>query len=492
VSSTAILFVASIATSTTPDELEFDRPLVERLVSSYTELEPATLGEGPALELDEVLASVEAHHPVLVSATARVRGARGNQLAAAGGFDPKLGAKGQLTPEGFYDVDALDAKLVQPTPVYGLEMFGGYRVGRGNFATYDARETLDGGEIKGGIRLPVLQDGWIDQRRADLRTADLGLEEAEARRNLEALALAVQAGGAYFSWVAAGEAYRVAVRLVRLAERRTAQIDTMVDAGAAPQIYRAENLRSLLKRRAKLVESRRKLEKTAIKLSLFYRGEDGEPERPPFSALPERVPMGERLPEAELSAGLSRALEGRPIVAALRAKLAALEVKSELANNRVLPRLDLELAVSKDLGADPSDKTLEALDPLSIKAGLAMEFPLLLRKGRGKALEADSKVAATAAKLRFTRDKLRTEIQDLWSALRASARRAKVADLAADTAEAVAAGERARLAAGATSPFILNLREQAAADARLEEIEARATLRITLTAWRMLTLVPAP
>lgn len=491
---TTILFVAHLAPTTAPDELQFDRPLVERLTAAYAELGPvrtATLGGGSTLELDAVLASVDAHHPVLVSANARIRGARGERLAARGGFDPKLAAKGQLNPEGFYDVSALDTKLAQPTPLWGTELYAGYRIGRGSVASYDDRKTLDGGELKGGLRVPILQDGWIDERRASLRTADLGVREAEAIRDAEALGLAVTAADAYWVWVAAGEAYGVVVQLVRLAERRGAQIDEMVGAGAAPQIYRAENLRSLLKRRAKLVESERKLQKTGIKLSLFSRSSEGEPAVPGLSALPPRVPTARRLPAEALEDGVRRALEARPELAALEAKVSALRVESELADNRVLPRVDVELAVAKDLGTDSDSKNLESLDPLSVKAGLVVELPLLLRKGRGKAEKARAKLLDTRAKLDFTRDKVTAEVRDLWSALTASARRAEVARQAAEVAEAVAAGERARLVAGATSPFVVNLREQAAADARLEEIDARARLQVALVAWRMVTMVQA-
>lgn len=479
-----------------PIETEgFNRALVERLTRAYAALGPvetATLGGGDVLTLDEVLASVEAHHPVLVAAAARVRGARGDRLAAEGGFDPKLKAKGQVTPEGFYDIYGVESILEQPTALWGIDLFGGYDIIRAtNFPSYDSRETLDRGEVKGGLRVPLLQGGWIDPRRAELRTSALQIAEAEALQGADALDLAVSGADAYWSWVAEGESYRVVLALVRLAEARGAQIDIQVDAGAAPEIDRAENLRALLKRREKLVQTQRKLEKAGIKLSLFYRGDNAMPKLPSLTQLPPGVPPGEPLPPIELERGTTRALADRPELVALAAELEANRVVAELANNQVLPRLDLELTVEKDLGDDRDPKTIEALDPLVVKAGVAVDFPLFLRKGRGKAEKAQAKVDSVEAKLAFTRDKIEAEVRDLWSLLSASAARAEVARQAAEVAEAVAEGERARLAAGSTSPFVVNLREQAAADARLVEIEARADLQVALTAWRMVTLVGA-
>ena len=82
----AILLLSCFATqpvAAAPTELEFDRALVDRLARAYAELGPVeslSLGGGATLGLGDVLASVRAYHPVLVSATARVRGAQGERV----------------------------------------------------------------------------------------------------------------------------------------------------------------------------------------------------------------------------------------------------------------------------------------------------------------------------------------------------------------------------------------------------------------------------
>lgn len=474
----------------------FDRAGVAALVEDYAELGPvetATLGGGTPLQLVQVLASVRQHHPMLMAALAKVRSARGEQLAARGGFDPKLGVKGQATPEGFYDVSALDAKVAQPTPLWGLELEAGYRIGRAeNLASYDPRETLDGGEVKGGLRLPLLRDGSIDARRADIRLADAGLVGAEGARDRDALQLVLAGADAYWTWVAAGEAYVTIRQLVRLAELRGRQLDVRVEAGDAAEIDRAENLRSLLKRREKLVQGLRKLQKAAIKLSLFHRDDAGQPVVPALERLPARVVDVPAWSDEEEEAGITRALGRRPELQVAKADVQQAQIAAQLANNGVLPRLDLELKLSKDIGTDNDSKTLESLEPFEIKALVSLEFPLLLRKGRGKAAKALGKLDAAKAKLQFTEEKLTAEVRDIWSALNASARRAKVARQAATVAELVAEAERTRLRAGATSPFVVNLREQAAADAQLVDIDARASLQVAWAAWSWLTSREAP
>lgn len=470
----------------------FDPAAVELLIESYKELEPVerpSVGGGTPLELEAVWDSVDAHHPKLLAAEAKVQAADGDRLAAEGGFDPKLAVKAETAPEGYYDVDALEAKLAQPTPWWGAEVSAGYRIGRGEHVpSYDDRETLDRGEVKAALRIPVLADGWLDARRADLQSTELQQTATRAARDLTRLDLRMAAAEAYWKWVAAGESVVVAHRLVELAELQRAQIDLKVREGASPIIYRAENLRYLLKRRDKLVASQRKLAAAAIKLSLYRRSEAGRPERPEPKELPGAVPAVP-VPRGEVPVpSLERALAKRPELEVLQAMRDTARVSGQLADNQILPKLDLELSVSKDLGSDEDASKIKSLDPLYVKAGLQLEFPLLLRKGRGKAAKSWAKVAQAEADLQLQEDQVRAQVADTWSMLVAEARRAVVAAHAANAAEMVAAGERARLIEGATSPFELNLREQAAADARLDEIEARARARIALAAWRLVTM----
>lgn len=488
------LLLSIVSQFSMPTDLagRYDPASVARLNTAYQALRPvrtATIGGGTPLGFRELLTSIRTHHPNIRAADARTRGARGEQLAADGGFDPKLGVAGQLTPTGFYDVTAVDAKVAQPTPLWGTEFFAGYRYGRADdLASYDERETLDQGEVNGGVKIPVLRSGAFDERRAALRTSRLAVESAQANRGSTELELVVGGAEAYWSWVAAGEGYLVVRRLVRLAEVRTEQVDAQVEAGAAPEIYRAENLRSLLKRREKLVRAERKLDKATIKLSLFQRADDGMPERPDWTRLPARVPESPLVSDDELPRGMKRALAGRPELAGLEADLRSAMVDSDLADVELLPQLDFEFKFSQDFGTDSDDKTQESLEPFEIKALMVVEFPLLLRKGRGKAVKARAKVEETGEKLRFTQDKIRVQVQDLWSLLQANIRRSEVSLQLAEAAEIVAAGERERMVLGATSPFVVNLREQDAADARLTEIDARAARQVAWTAWQWLTL----
>ncbi|MBY0383905.1 hypothetical protein K2X05_02000, partial [bacterium] len=92
--------------------------------------------------------------------------AEGEQVAARGAFDILL--QGSYTENsGDYENDVLNARLVKPTAIFGLDLYAGFKKGEGNFPVYDEEwKTLDRGEWSVGGKLPLLRDFLIDDRRA--------------------------------------------------------------------------------------------------------------------------------------------------------------------------------------------------------------------------------------------------------------------------------------------------------------------------------------
>jgi cobalt-zinc-cadmium efflux system outer membrane protein len=470
--------------------------LIERL-AALPSMPALPLGGEAPLTLAAVLESVTVHHPQLHAARARARGAEGSRTRAAGAFDPGVAMKAIAKTEGYYAQELLRVELEQATPLWGASLFGGWRLGSGDVADYDGDlRTLEGGEFSAGVRVPLWRDGPIDKRRAALAKAEQALAAAGAEVKLEQLAVSLEAAEAYWKWVAAGRTYAVARDLLALATDRDGLLARQVAAGAIPAIERAENLRALLGRRDELVEARRGLEQAALKLSLYLRDDGGAPRVPPSAWLPAAMGEPEVPAPRELEDGLARALGGRPDLEALEARLAAAEIELDRARNAVAPKVEFELAGQKDIGSrvtvDPSktenEDLAKTLAPAELKLGVSIELPLLLREAQGERTEAEAKVAESRAKLGLSRDKLEAEVRDLFSALSAAAERATLGARAAEAADAVAAGERARFESGGTSLFLVNLREQTAGDAARKAVKASAEYQALRAAWGLATL----
>ena len=463
---------------------------IVQLIDVAAEMPPTPeikLGGGIPLPLTRIADAVESHHPLLEAAEQRRQQAEGVALSARGGFDPVLAVDAGTWPAGFYDLNRVEAKIEQATPIWGASVFGSYRIGVGRIPVYEEeRETLDSGELKAGITVPLWRDGPIDARRARIRQSQAGAEAAEFDRETVRLDLLLQGAAAYWKWALAGQSYRIARDLVRLAETRDRQLAEKVRRGAVAEIDRAENLRAVLDRRQDLIAAQRTLKQAAIKVALFLRDDDGQPQVPPASQLPNLPEPAIPQPE-ELERGQNDALARRPEMAFYRAEVRRAEVGLRLADNQVAPQIDLQASVAKDFGDQSDEKVFDSLDPTELKLGVTFKMPFFLRKERGKQREAEAKLSEVMQKARFQRDKLVTQVLNLWAALNAQARQSQLADETYRIAEAVAAAERRRFDLGATTLFIVNLREQKAAEAARKRVKARSDFAVTRSAWTLAT-----
>ncbi len=424
------------------------------------------------LALHHLLTSVETYHPLLLSERASVDSAEGELLAARGEFDTVLSVQGRVVPTGYYGPKRLDVLVEQPTSVLGASLYAGYRLTMGKVAPYYGEQrTLDGGELRTGVRVPLLQDRAIDARRAGRESARTQLAVSESGYDKLILDLERDAAQAYYAWIAAGQRLAVVAKLVALAELRDGQIAQKVELGALPPIEQLDNLRTILERKRQRVVAERTFEKAAIDLSLFLRTNDGSSRVPRATELPRERALPDAEPGTKRDA-LERAVAGRPDLAQQRALISAARIERDLAANRVSPRLDAFGEVSKDLGAGPND-IAHTLRPTVVEVGVMLSVPVWLRKARGKRDAAEAKLRASEQKATFVADKVRAEVLDAWSQLGAARERVEVAREAADVAGRVADGERERFELGEATVLFVNLREQTAVDAQIALIDSR-------------------
>lgn len=429
--------------------------------------EPAAVRD--VLTLREVLDAVAAAHPQLEAARQRVRAAEGDVLAARGGFDPLLRGRGQYAPIGAFPNGRVDVELRQPTPVWGLQVFGGWRLGLGEFAAYDLRaKTAAGGEVRAGVSLPVWQGGPTDRRRADLQVTDLGRGTAEADVAVRQLELERAAARAYWAWVGAGLRRVVQQRLLELAEDRDEAVRRQIAAGNTPDVEGLDNRRAILERKGRVVAADRALEQAALELARHLRDVRGALVVPPPDRLPSAFPEPPAVDPHE--AGLADALGRRPELQRLALQRKVAQVELRLARNMRSPRIDVDAYVAKDLGRVAPE--FRYLLPAEFVAGVTIEVPLALRTARGKLRRAEAERARVDAELRWMNDVVAVELHDAHSALVAAHARVGLAREQLQVAHALEQAERRRFELGDSTLLFVNLREQAAADAATQELDA--------------------
>ncbi len=436
-----------------------------------------------ALGVDDVVASAINKHPLVTAAQKDKAIADAEVLAAEGGFDPVWRTRAVFLPIGYYDNKRLDTLLLQPTGIGGATVFTGYRVGVGAFPIYDGKlETLGYGEARAGINLPLWRDSAIDSRRAALWSAKIAPRIAEAGLQAQKIELARTAALRYWNWVEAGLVLGVAKELLRLAEDRDAQLAVRVTKGDLAEIERLDNQRAILSRRAAVITIERGYASAAIELSLFYRDSAGATKTPALGQLPGALPEPQAFSVANVGDAVAKAIAKRPELLRLVALQEQINLEGELASNQAKPAIDVQTVVSKDFGAGPA-----YLRPVEFEFAIVIDIPLLARTADGKLAAANAKSEKVAAQKKWIEDRIAADVKDALAAESAARARVALARSELALAKKLADAERDAFALGSSTMLVLNLREQAVAEAAVREVVALADHQRALAVYRAAT-----
>lgn len=424
----------------------------------------------PAIVLDHVIDSIYASFPLLRVALYERNIAQGEHLTAQGEFDTKLKADSANAPLGYYQNYRQSLGVEQPL-FGGGNVYGGYRIGRGYFGTWDdGARTNDAGEFKAGLSVPLWQNRTIDERRKQLWVTAVGQTVVEPQIKTQLLGFIRDGSVAYWDWVAAGIQYRIAMQLFELADDRQRKIETQVKAGQEPESDLVDNGRLIVARRVKLLDAERKLHISAAKLSLYFRGPDGAPLVPPDNLLPPDFPLPMPIDAGAIEQDIAFAVTRRPEFSDLDLQRQQLQLELSQAQNLMQPELDAQLMSGKDVGAWSSPKGDKT--PYQLEGGITFTMPVQFRKARGKLQALEGKLAQNTAKRQYTQDKIGVEVRSAIVAIDTAYRAIAQAHEAVELNQQMQEFEAIRFEQGASDLLRINLREQATFDARVAEVEA--------------------
>jgi len=429
---------------------------------------PAALSAQQAmpLALNEVLESSRRHAPQVLEAIAKVRQAEGKALSADGAFDTVVKGEGQSRVFGFYDGQFAEGTITRPLENFGGSVYGGYRVSRGRFPIYeDERYTNKLGEIKIGAALSLLRDRMIDERRFGRSSARIDIDIAQADRLLTAIGIQGRAIGAYNLWVAAGLRLKVYRDLLGIAQDRQAGLKRQVTLGARPAIILTENEQNVLRRETLVVRSEQELATAANGLSLFLRDANGAPVLPDNSRLPANFP-----PPAAVNRDARFMIDARPDIRQLDLRIKQASERLALDRNGLLPRLDLKVEASQDIGRTGFGGS--SRNGTDVKVGVSFTLPLERRVAKGKIAQTNAEIDAIRLKRQQTEEQVIAAIDAVAIDVRTTARLLALAEAQFERATAMARAENRRFQLGASDFFLVNVREEAAADAAIAKLDA--------------------
>lgn len=378
-------------------------------------LQPRTGEAAAPLSLADVIASVYTGYPKIQEARLQRQLTAGQVLESYGAYDTKIQAYSLSEPTGFYRNFRNGIGAARQT-WWGGYVSAGYRIGRGDFQPwYKERETNEGGEFKLTFVQPLLQGRAIDPQRVAVFQASLANRAAEPEILHSILETSHEASSIFWQWVASGAGVDAQRELLDLAVERGKQFEVGVEAEYFREVDLVLNRQLIAERTAKAYDAQRKYQATAIKLSLYLRDEIGQPIVPDFSWVPRHFPVIAPIGQRDFAADLNSALARRPEPALLKLAIQSVQLDRRLAQNNMLPSLDLISEASQDTGI-PASSTNDK-GQFELLVGIQSEVPVQRRKARGKDLSAAAKLQQLSQKMVLAENKIGTELQTAFIAL---------------------------------------------------------------------------
>ena len=438
----------------------------------------AGIAQDRVLTTAELLASSERFYPQIVQSLAERRAAQGRELEASGAFDLVFSADGFSRLNGFYDGTAVSTTVSKRLRPFGASVYGGYKLSEGDFPIYeDASFTNSGGSLRLGMLFSLIRDRDIDKQRFELDDAALALRDAELDILLTKVGVQQRALVEYWTWVRAGRQLRIFQNLLRIADERQEGFETQIKQGARAEIFRTENLQNITRRQILVTRAQRDLQLAANSLSIYYRDANGRPVVPTPDQLPPGVPLSEidtgSLDESE---GTAQAVTTRPELAQLRTAIEREQNRMALNENALKPELDVRLELQTGLGAVAEGGP--SRDSTDTVVGFTFSVPLEQRAERGRLERSRAELDAKRAAAQLRREQIELEVRNLVLDIRFARELLALAAEEVRQSEIMRAAELRRFQSGASDFFLVNLREETAADARIRLNDAEYRIRL--------------
>lgn len=478
---------------------QVDDKVFREAIKHFVPLKTFHIYKGKKIKLSSLMNSVSKYYPEILIAQKEISIAHNEIISSMGSFDFKWNSYGTSNPLGYYVNDRVNTVIEKPTPYQGVSVFAGYRIGNGNFPSYEGKHfTTPGGEVRAGVKLPLWRGREIDEARVKLNKAKIGKGKAYTIYDSEKLRIYKTSIQKYWEWVAAGRQYIIIKNLLNLAKKRVKQLEAIFEAGDIPLIEKKENDRAILEREVYLIEAERYLQKTSLSLSLYFRNKEGKMYLPVPSQIPNDFSDVKKITSKNLEKDVEIAWKKRPEMLAIEMEKRKVYLDLELQKNHLTPQVDLVVVGAQNIGSKRSelDKYIDTeiakltatstdnqqlLDRLlkpQMEVSVVLSIPIQTRKQRGKIGSLIGKLSQLNKKNELLKDKIRIEVQDAFSEYENARKEVIIAKKEADLARKLEKMEREKFTLGSSNLLIVNIREQKTAEASAKYIKSLAMRNI--------------
>lgn len=469
-----LLSFTSAAQNNIPDSLKVD-------MADYAYVPPAdtmlSMLTDSVLDYEEFIYWVRMNHPVAQVADLEVELARRELRMSRGGFDPML--FGNYRTKEFKDTEyyeALQAGVEIPTWM-GISFQAGFEDNQGQFL--NPEETVpEAGLLNAGITANLGAGLLMDDRRAALRQASIGVEVGENERQLIANNLYLEATTVYFNWSFAERSVQVAEEALELANVRYEAVRESFFLGDVPAIDTVEAYTQVLSRMFMLREAQNFYVEAVNVASVFLWDGEGNPVLVPPEVRPQWA--GDMLYEVFVPLNIDIT---HPELLKLLFKREILDIDRRLVSQYLLPKVELKYNfLAENILPAPVDDVFNdsRFFANNYDFGAKVSFPIFIREARGKLGMTKIKMDMLEREVENKRARLEAKLTAGLVKLENLRDQIEIFTQNVELLEVMLNGERELFRIGESSLFLINQRETKLIESRIKLYELIAKEKVLL------------
>ncbi|MDO6559932.1 TolC family protein [Paraglaciecola chathamensis] len=418
-----------------------------------------------ALTLQEYLSQVAKNHPEILAIDATTGQYQADIQYADGAYDAKLEHNSFSRVTGYYDGLQAAQKFSKPLEAYNAEIFSEYRISDGDFPVYEQEyATLSGGEASVGVKLSLLQGRETDKNRTAMANARLKYKMWNEEAKLAQSEFYYSAILAYLDWAEALSYYHKIEQLVTMSLNRQAGIKTRVAEGDVAEIELLEFETRLLERQSALLAAERKVQGSLQKLRYYMHSVHLPDSQAMQSINASQITWPKAFNEAIITGGPTT----HPALTAKAHEMQVLKQKMRLAEVALLPKLDIEAKVARDIGSGPT-----SLQDTETKIGLYFSVPFERSQAKAKKSKTQFEISALEQKTNALQRSIDAKLQERLVNLSYAKRLHKMQEQQVILSRKLFEQEQRQFEFGSSDFFMLNNREADAFQAELKALTAR-------------------
>jgi outer membrane protein TolC len=422
--------------------------------------------ETSVMRFDEYLAYVKSYHPIVKQANLVIDESQAKLLKARGAFDPKIDLdydRKKFNTSEYYD--KLNASFKIPT-WYGIELKANFEEAEGAFLNPEATLPKDG-LYSAGVSFSVAQGLIINRRMASLKQAKLFRKQVQADRDILVNRIIYDASLVYFDWLKTYNEVQVYESFLINAEVRYEGIKQKVAIGENAEIDAVEARITVTDRRLNLEKAKVKFMKATLELSNYLWLDNNIPVELQPTIIPD-VASEDRIDSTlEVSDLVTSSfnIEAHPKIQSLNYKYERLKIEKRLMANMLLPKINLEYNFLSE-----TPMISNTFNTANYKSGVAVYFPLFLRKERGDLKLAKLKMQSTTYDMTASKLTIQNKIEAIKNELDSYIIQNDLTKTMIADYERLVKAELRKLELGESALFLVNTRESKLIDAKLKAI----------------------